>query len=257
MRPAVVAVIPARHGSTRLPGKPLARIGGIPMVLRVVERVRECAGITAAVVATDDEKVLRVVKEAGYEAVMTSPNHPTGTDRVAEVASAYPGAAILNVQGDEPGIDPDDLSTLLEWLDNGEGEVGTLVAGVTSAAQFLDPSVVKVVLDSGMRALFFSRAPIPWPREWGRPGSRPPAGTALPGGLFRHLGVYLYRPGVVEHLASLPQGGAERLEHLEQLRWLEAGTVVGCKVARHPSGGIDTPADLRRARAAFARGLFP
>jgi 3-deoxy-manno-octulosonate cytidylyltransferase (CMP-KDO synthetase) len=257
MRPEVVAVIPARFGSTRLPGKPLATIGGVPLVVRVLRRVASCPGIGRILVATDDLRVVRAVETGGGEAVLTRADHPSGTDRIAEVASACPGCALLNVQGDEPGIDPGDLASLLSWLDDGEGEVGTLVAPIKAAAEFLDPAVVKVVVDDRMRALLFSRAPIPWPREWGPAGSSPPRRSPLPGGLLRHLGVYLYRPGVVGRLAALPEGRSERLEKLEQLRWLEGGVSVGCRIARHPSRGIDTPADLMRARRAYAKGLYP
>jgi 3-deoxy-manno-octulosonate cytidylyltransferase (CMP-KDO synthetase) len=247
-------VIPARYASTRLPGKPLLDIGGRPMVQCVVERA--CAsGADEVLVATDDARIAAVVtdpRRAGASiAVMTDPDLPSGTDRVAAVAAARgwnDATVVVNVQGDEPFIPPaliDQAARLLE-ADPAAG-IATLATPVRSLEEFLDPNVVKVVTAEDGAALYFSRAPIPWTRD------AAPAGLASQrdhAGALRHVGLYAYRVGTLRRITSLPPSMLEMREKLEQLRALENGVriVVGSCV-QAPVAGVDTAHDLEKARA--------
>ncbi|HJK91504.1 MAG TPA: 3-deoxy-manno-octulosonate cytidylyltransferase, partial [Polyangiaceae bacterium LLY-WYZ-15_(1-7)] len=224
-------VIPARYASTRLPGKPLAEIGGEPMVLHVLERAREAIALGAesiattaepgeVIVATDDERVYAAVVDAGGEARMTHAEHTSGTDRIAEVARACewrPGAMVVNLQGDEPLMPPELLVRLAEALEaHPDAGVATMAVPITDPQTLFSPHVVKTVLDEDGYALYFSRAPIPWVRDAFAGG--PP--DALPEGapFLRHLGLYAYRVATLEALAGAPPVPLERAESLEQLR---------------------------------------
>jgi len=243
-------VIPARYRATRLPGKPLADIQGIPMIVRVAERARR-SGAEQVVVATDDERINRVVAEAGFEAMLTRADHRSGSDRVMEVATAcaWPEQAIvINVQGDEPLIPPAVIRQVADCLRADPAiPAATLCAPLTDPQVVRDPNVVKLVRAQDDRALFFSRAPIPHDRE---PGNEPEAGTWL-----RHIGIYGYRLETLRRFVALAPGALERRESLEQLRLLENGIRLQVALACEPvPGGVDTPADLERVRRHLEQG---
>jgi 3-deoxy-manno-octulosonate cytidylyltransferase (CMP-KDO synthetase) len=243
--PAALGIIPARYGSTRLPGKPLVPIAGKPLVQHVWERARGARRLAALVVATDDERVARVVRSFGGEAVMTSPSHPTGTDRLAEVASARSEGIVVNIQGDEPLVDARDIDVLVDGLAaDASCVMATLAAPLDDRAAAEDPNVVKVVCDAAGRALYFSRALIPWPRQ--QPG--PPQRATW----SRHVGLYAYRREFLMEFASWPPSPLERAEALEQLRALERGRAIRVLPARGRYLGVDTPGDVTAVESALA-----
>jgi len=257
---SAIAIIPARFHSTRLPGKPLLDIAGRPMVVRVVERALAARSISRAVVATDDARVAEVVRAAGFEAVMTRADHASGSDRLAEAAAAVGGAyeIVVNVQGDEPLISPRTIDAAVAALAADAGaQVSTTCEAVADAADVLSPDVVKVVTDGRGRALYFSRAPVPFPRDAARRhGSLAAALAAEPGllSLFsKHTGLYVYRRAFLLEYAGWPQGPMERAESLEQLRILERGAAIRVVRTDEPSIGVDTEADLRRVREIFGK----
>lgn len=240
----VLAVIPARRGSTRLADKPLRLLGGVPLVVRVWERVQASAIAETVVVATDDSAVEAVIRDAGGRAVRTGAAHPSGTDRVAEVARMpeFTGAAIvLNVQGDEPFVATGALRGAVDVVRSGM-PIGT--AAVHAGAECLaSPDCVKVVCDDAGRALYFSRAPIPFLRD----ACDAPVQHAH---IRQHLGVYAYAPEALQQWVSLPVHPLEQIERLEQLRPLAAGYSIGVALAEPAlMGGIDTEDDLARANA--------
>jgi 3-deoxy-manno-octulosonate cytidylyltransferase (CMP-KDO synthetase) len=235
----IVGVIPARFSSTRLPGKALVEIEGVPMVVRVWRQTARARAISRLVVATDDERIARAVVAAGGEAIMTSPAHQSGTDRIAEVAAKVPAAIYLNVQGDLPFIDPADLDALAAPMRaDGDIAMATLATPIVDAHEWHNPNVVKVVCDARGDALYFSRAPIPWPRE----GAAPPVQAR------RHIGVYAYRRDFLLRFADFEPGMLEALEKLEQLRALERGFRIRVVASVAPSLEVDTAEDLTRAR---------
>lgn len=245
-------VIPARFASTRLPGKPLADIGGKPMVVRVAEAARRSAA-DAVWVATDDERVAAAVRHHGFEVVMTRADHASGTDRVAEAAArlSWPEQTIVvNLQGDEPLIDPGLLDTVAQALaDDPEAAVATACHPLSCADQFFNANVVKVVTDLRGRALYFSRAPIPWARD-AFAGDRGQLPADL--GAQRHIGIYAYRCSFLQQYGSLAPAPLESLECLEQLRALWHGYAIRvARVAAEPFAGVDTPDDLARVRRQF------
>jgi len=235
----IVGVIPARFSSTRLPGKALVEIEGVPMVVRVWRQTARARAFSRVVVATDDERIVRAVAAAGGEAMMTSPAHQSGTDRIAEVAAKVPAGIYLNVQGDLPFIDPADLDALTAPMRADEDiAMATLATPIVDAHEWHNSNVVKVVCDGRGDALYFSRAPIPWPRE----GAVPPAQAR------RHIGVYAYRRDFLLQFAELEPGVLEALEKLEQLRALERGFRIRVVASVAPSLEVDTAEDLTRAR---------
>jgi 3-deoxy-manno-octulosonate cytidylyltransferase (CMP-KDO synthetase) len=248
------AVIPARYASTRLPGKPLADLGGRPMVQHVYERVA-ASGAAEVIVATDDERVARACEAFGARVQMTSPSHASGTDRLAEVAACRgwgAGDVVVNVQGDEPLL-PSTLVRQVAALLNADpgADIATLGTPIRSLEEFLDPSVVKVVYRADGRALYFSRAPIPWHRDDARGG---PASQTSFAGAWRHLGLYAYRVGALQRLAAASPAATELAEKLEQLRALHLGMAIAVGEALEvPGPGVDTPADLERVRALLGR----
>jgi len=243
-------VIPARMASTRLPGKPLADIGGLPMIVRVVGQARE-SGARDVVVATDDARVLEAVRDHRYEAMMTRADHQSGSDRVMEVVAAKRWSVdhlVVNVQGDEPLIPPPVIAQVAGLLtDHRAAAVATLCEAIDDAALVFDPNVVKVVRDTTGRARYFSRAPIPWRRSDFANVARPQLGERA---WWRHIGIYGYRVAGLQRFCSLPTSALERIESLEQLRLIENGIdiVIDEAVEKVP-GGVDTPADLERVRA--------
>jgi 3-deoxy-manno-octulosonate cytidylyltransferase (CMP-KDO synthetase) len=231
-------IIPARYGSQRLPGKPLLRATGKYLIQHVYERASLAKRVFQVVVATDDQRIAAAVASFGGEAVMTEPTHASGTDRVAEVAKQVPADVVINLQGDEPLVDPSSLDFLAELMERDpNADMATLAAPLTSREQWLNPSCVKVVRDRRGRALYFSRSPIPHVRD-GEPdfAARPPV-------VLQHLGVYAYRRPALFRLALEPVDAVERLEKLEQLRALALGYRIQVGIVEHAARGIDTPED--------------
>jgi 3-deoxy-manno-octulosonate cytidylyltransferase (CMP-KDO synthetase) len=239
----IVAVIPARFASTRLPGKPLLSETGRPLIQHVVEAARRAKSLERIIVATDDSRIAEAVTAFGGEAIMTRPDHPTGTDRVAEVAARIERARIIvNVQGDEPEITGETIDRLVALLENDpEAPMATLATPIRDEAVYRDPSCVKVVCSRRARALYFSRSPIPCHRD-----GLPDPATASPPVAHLHLGLYAYRRDFLLSIATLPRSPLEAAEKLEQLRVLEAGHPIAIGLVDEPSIGIDTPEDYRR-----------
>ncbi|MFP5391750.1 MAG: 3-deoxy-manno-octulosonate cytidylyltransferase [Gammaproteobacteria bacterium] len=245
-----VVIIPARLASTRLPNKPLADLGGKPMVVRVAERAAE-SGAARIIVATDHADILAACQQHGVEARMTRADHPSGTDRIAEVAHALglaPDTVVVNLQGDEPLIDPSLLASCAARIVPGV-PMATCAHPLHDAAEAFNPNVVKVVLDRRGNALYFSRATIPWHRD-GFAQSR----AALPAGYqpLRHIGLYAYSNAFLQTYPSLEPAPLEQVEALEQLRVLWHGYPIAVHVTAHaPAAGVDTPEDLARVRLQF------
>jgi len=247
------AVIPARHASTRLPGKPLLEIAGVPMVVHVARRAA-ASGASEVLVATDHEGIAEACRRHGFEALITRSDHASGTDRIAEVAAARgwpPERIVVNVQGDEPLVDPALVRSVAEILErHPEAAIATAAAPLEAPADFDNPNVVKVVTDAHGHALYFSRAPIPYPRD-ARARGEPGAPAGLPA--RRHIGLYAYRARFLAEYAHLPAADIERFEALEQLRALWHGhRIVVAETARAPHPGVDTPEDLERVRGLIA-----
>lgn len=235
-------IVPARYGSTRLPGKPLADIAGKPMIQRVYERVSQATKTMYTIVATDDERVFKTVQGFGGTVMMTNPNHPTGTDRLAEVAAQYTDLdVIINVQGDEPMIDftlIDDLARLFE--DDPNLQMAT-VATPLLEEEYDEPSAVKVVLNNRNDAMYFSRSLIPYPRQ---------DFVKAP---LKHIGIYAYRRDFLLNYANMEPTAAEQTESLEQLRALENGYTIRVILTDKRFIGVDTPEDLARVNAIYAQ----
>lgn len=236
------AIIPARYESTRFPGKPLALLNGIPMIQHVVKNVSKA--IENVWVATDDDRIFEVVQSFGGNAVMTSKEHQSGTDRCAEAARTLSGKfsfdVVINVQGDEPFIQPEQIE-LLKSCFTGNEEIATLVKKIDSGDELFNPNRPKVVIDNSFNALYFSRSPIPYFRgmeekKW-----------HIKFLYWAHIGMYAYKTEVLQKITRLPQGKLEKTESLEQLRWLENGFKIKVAETSHQSIGIDTPEDLQNA----------
>ena len=242
----VLAVIPARFASTRLPGKPLVPLVGKPMIERVWDRVRQASSVAGVLVATDDERIRSAVQAFGGEAVMTRSDHRTGTERIAEVAASRKDVDIfVNVQGDEPLIDPAAIDQAVEAIEaDSEVNISTLAVPISNAPDIMDPNVVKVVLDFDGNALYFSRAPIPWVRDRGGP---------VHAQHLKHLGLYAFRRDALLEFATFPQGDLERVEQLEQLRWLENGYRIRVAETEHDSVSVDVPEDVKRVEALLSK----
>lgn len=241
---SVVAIIPARYGSTRFPGKPLALIDGLPMIQHVYQRVRCAKTVDRVIVATDDERIAAAVRNFSGEVMLTRTDHPTGTDRLAEVAETLAADLIVNVQGDEPLIDPQMVDQAVAPLvANPAIQMGTLAAALDEFDDFYNPNVVKVVRAQDGMALYFSRAPIPWPRDLSEQDFR----SSFAGlGLLRHIGLYVYRRELLLAYPSWPKTPLESLENLEQLRALERGVGLHVALTESRCHGVDTPEDLER-----------
>jgi 3-deoxy-manno-octulosonate cytidylyltransferase (CMP-KDO synthetase) len=251
----IVAIIPARFASTRLPGKPLSDIHGKPMIRHVYERVARAGGIGRVLVATDDERIAGAVRAFGGEAVMTSADHATGTDRLAEAARGLEADVVVNVQGDEPLIDPLWIEAALEPMRSDAGlPMATLSLPIRSLDEMLAPSVVKVVTNARGDALYFSRSPIPLVRQGASSDLRAAAAAAVARGLARkHVGLYVYRREALLRLAELPHAPLEEAEGLEQLRALSNGVRIRVVPVEGGSAlAVDTPEDLARVRALLA-----
>ena len=249
-----VVVIPARHASARLPGKPLADVAGKPLIARVCERAL-ASGVGPVIVASDDDRIVAASRAHGADAVLTSGAHASGTDRIAEVVAARgfdDATVVVNVQGDEPLLPPGLIEQAAENLSCREDfAIATLCEAIERESDVFDPAVVKVVFDGEGRAIYFSRSPIPYCRGYfdARPKTVPAHVRH-----YRHIGLYAYRAGFLRRFASLAPAPSERAESLEQLRAIHYGHPIHVEVAREPAGpGVDTPADLERVRAIFAR----
>lgn len=251
--PDFVVAIPARYAASRLPGKPLRLLGGKPLVWHVAQRALT-AGAREVWVAADDPRIIEAVQGEGVRVAMTSPEHASGTDRLAEcadIAGWREDDIVVNLQGDEPFAPAGGIRAVAGLLARSGCEMATLAAPITDRETLFDPNAVKVVADAHERALYFSRAPIPWDRD-----AFSQAGDAMPAGEWlRHIGIYAYRAGFLRRFAQMPPGRLEQLEKLEQLRVLEAGFRIA--VAATPESfppGVDTPEDLARAEAHLASG---
>ncbi|HZV87646.1 MAG TPA: 3-deoxy-manno-octulosonate cytidylyltransferase [Candidatus Binatus sp.] len=237
-KPEVVIVIPARFGSTRLPGKPLVSLAGKPMIQRVYERAKMSTHADRVIVATDDERIVTAVESFGGTARMTRPDHRTGTERVAEVAAHENGDVFVNVQGDEPLLDPVAVDTAVNaLLEEPAAAIATVATLIKVPADIMDPNVVKTVLDFDNNGLYFSRAPIPWVRDI--------AGKIQVRHL-KHLGLYVFQRDALLEYPTLPQGELERIEQLEQLRWLENGWEIRVAEVEHDAVSVDVPEDVAR-----------
>ena len=234
----VIVVIPARYGATRLPGKPLVSLAGQPMIQRVYQRAKLAKTASRVIVATDDERIRTAVESFGGEARMTRSDHRTGTERVAEVAAHVEGDVFVNVQGDEPLLDPAAVDTAVKaLLEEPRADVATVATVIKTPGDIMDPNVVKTVLDFDDNALYFSRAPIPWVRD-----------TASPIQVrhMKHLGLYVFQRDSLLDYPTLPQGELERIEQLEQLRWLENGVKIRVAEVEHDAVSVDVPEDVAR-----------
>ena len=234
----VLAVIPARFGSSRLPGKPLASIAGRPMIQHVMERVRGAQLVSSILVATDDERILKAVEAFGGKAIITRSDHRTGTDRVAEVAAHVFADVYINIQGDEPLIDPGIIDAVIAaMLEDDSIQIATPCAAITQPKEIMDPNVVKVARDFDSNGLYFSRAPIPWVRD---------TGATVAAQHWKHIGLYGFVRDALLEFPTLPPGELERVEQLEQLRWLENGFRIRVVETEYDAVSVDVPADIER-----------
>ena len=242
----VLAVIPARYASTRFPGKPLALLGGKPMIEWVWERVASLNSLNKAVIATDDGRIAKAVSAFDGKAMLTNSSHRSGTDRCGEVLGRLEAAGeqydvVLNVQGDEPFVQQEQLESLIDCFTNSDTQIATLITAINESEGLLSPNSVKVVCDREGRALYFSRQPIPYLR-----------GVAMEEWLqkhtyYKHVGIYAFRASTLKELVRLPQSPLELGENLEQLRWLENGYRIRVCPTEAGNMGIDTPEDLEAA----------
>lgn len=240
-------IIPARYASTRFPGKPLVNIDGKSMIQRVFDQALACGKFTSVVVATDNKLIYDHVKAFGGIAVMTAESHPSGTDRCFEAASLINADfdiskddVIVNIQGDEPYIHPEQISELLGCFSDERVQIATQAKLITDADRIFDPNAVKVVFDENHQALLFSRSPIPYIRnlessQWVSKNC-----------FYKHIGIYAYRMGILEQLVKLSPSRLEKLESLEQLRWIESGFRIKVMLTGYESPSIDTPEDLNK-----------
>ncbi|MDY5969904.1 MAG: 3-deoxy-manno-octulosonate cytidylyltransferase [Bacteroidales bacterium] len=238
----VLAIIPARYASTRFPGKPLAMIGNKPMIQHVYERVADSGAADETLVATDDERIADAVENFGGKVLLTIHKHNSGTDRCGEVLERMDEEydVVINVQGDEPFVDAEQLTTLAKVFQNPKAQIATLMKKIEDLETLMDRNVVKVVCDKGGRALFFSRQPLPYlrgadERDW-----------LAKHAYYKHVGIYAFRSSTLAQVVQMPQGVLERCESLEQLRWLENGIPIEVRETTADSFSVDTPEDLKK-----------
>jgi len=234
----VIVVIPSRYGSTRLPGKPLLALAGKPMVQHVYERAKRAQTVDRVVVATDDERIVVAVTAFGGEVRMTRADHRTGTERIAEVAAHERGDIFVNVQGDEPLIDPVAIDTAVaSLLEEPVAQISTVATPIRHPGDIMDPNIVKTVLDFDSNGMYFSRAPIPWVRD---------RQQKVHLKYWKHLGLYAFQRDALLEYPTLPQGELERIEQLEQLRWLENGWKIRVAEVEHDAVSVDVAEDVTR-----------
>lgn len=248
----ILGVIPSRYNSSRFPGKPLAQIGGHSMISRVYAQALKVPELTDVLVATDDKRIADHIKELSGKVILTSPEHPSGTDRCYEAYSLMHEHydVVINIQGDEPFIHPEQVSTLCKLFEDAGVQIGTLVKEIKAAAELFNPNSPKVVLDTYNNALYFSRTPVPYlhnvnPEQWPEKHK-----------YYRHIGLYGYRSEILVEIARLKQGKLEKAESLEQLRWLENGYRIRVGFTSQESVAVDTPQDLEAAEA-FLKTITP
>ncbi|WP_129713855.1 3-deoxy-manno-octulosonate cytidylyltransferase [Pedobacter sp. SYP-B3415] len=239
--PRILGVIPARYASSRFPGKPLTDIGGKTMIRRVYEQACKCPELSLVVVATDDQRIAQEVESFGGRFVMTGNQHQSGTDRCAEVMEVLPGYDVLiNIQGDEPFINPDQISLLAGCFDDERVSLATLIKPVSGSEELFNPNIPKVVIDQYQDAIYFSRHPVPYFRNddaenWHEKHQ-----------YYKHIGIYGYRAAALRQIMQLPPSPLETAESLEQLRWLEHGMKIQTRVTNMEAIAIDTPDDLNK-----------
>lgn len=231
----IIGVIPARYASTRFPGKPLIDIGGKSMIQRVYEQCKKTSVLSDVIVATDDDRIAEHVLSFGGKVIMTADTHQSGTDRCAEVISTYKGKcdAVINIQGDEPFIDPKQIELLASAFNEESTQIVTLIKKIKSEEEVRNPNVVKAISNKNNQAIYFSRSPIPYRRN---------PGVDIT--YFKHVGIYGYRKQVLAEITQLPMGKLEQAESLEQLRWVENGYSIVLKETDLETIAIDTPDDL-------------
>lgn len=247
--PSFIVAIPARYGSTRLPGKPLRELGGMPMIVHVARRALQ-AGASQVVVAVDDLRIAEALEGLGVEICLTRTDHASGSDRLAECATRYgwaDDAIVVNLQGDEPFAPAAGIRAVAQALADSEAPMSTLATPIIDVRELFDPNVVKLVRGADGRALYFSRAPVPWARDaFAKDQQSLPSDCPF----LRHIGIYAYRAGFLERFAGLARTPLEQAESLEQLRALENGHAIAAALTPEPfPPGIDTATDLERARA--------
>jgi len=235
-----IAIIPARFASSRFPGKPLVDIDGKSMIQRVYEQVLIVNDLAAVIIATDDQRIFDHAQSFNAQVMMTNDAHPSGTDRCAEVVEKYGDCdLVLNVQGDEPFIDPEQIESLIQvMVNNQDFQIASLARKIDTTEELFNPNVVKVVIGQQMQALYFSRHPIPFLRNENQ------ADWLTHHCFYKHLGLYAYRSATLNEIHQLPPSNLEKAESLEQLRWLENGYSIGMALTDKESFGIDTPEDL-------------
>jgi 3-deoxy-manno-octulosonate cytidylyltransferase (CMP-KDO synthetase) len=240
----ILGIIPARYASTRFPGKPLVDIHGKTMIRRVYEQASAARRVDKVIVATDDSRIFEHVAAFGGAVRMTDPDHPSGTDRCAEVAALFPQAThVLNIQGDEPFIQPEQIDLLVETLiGQNSADIATLVKKIVDWEQLSNPNVVKAVFSTAREALYFSRQPVPFLR-----GVEAAQWLGAGHDFYKHIGLYGFRAAALQAVARLEQTPLERAESLEQLRWLEHGFRIAVGITALETIGIDTPEDLQKA----------
>ncbi|HEY8783786.1 MAG TPA: 3-deoxy-manno-octulosonate cytidylyltransferase [Mucilaginibacter sp.] len=237
----ILGIIPARYASTRFPGKPLVDIAGKSMIQRVYEQAKKCADLAGLVVATDDERIFNHVIDFGGLAEMTSADHQSGTDRCAEVARKHPQYNIvINIQGDEPYIDPEQISKLAACFKNADTQIATLVKKVQNEQELFNPNSPKVIINKLSEAIYFSRSPIPYIR------GQEPQNWLNCYTYFKHIGIYGYRADILRQITKLPVSSLEKAESLEQLRWIENGYRIKVAETEMETFAVDTPEDLKR-----------
>ena len=239
----ILGIIPARYASTRFPGKPLVDIAGKSMIQRVYEQAKKCSQLSEVIVATDDDRIFEHVQDFGGKAVMTSSSHQSGTDRCAEVAEKYPEYdVIINIQGDEPYIDPEQISKLISCFDEANTQLATLIKKVLSEQELHNTNSPKVIINKNSEAIYFSRSPLPHirgqePQHWLQHFT-----------YFKHIGIYGYRADILKQITKLPVSRLEKAESLEQLRWIENGYKIKVAETEIETVAIDTPEDLKNLK---------
>lgn len=248
----VLCIIPARYNSSRFPGKPLADIGGKSMIRRVYEQAKACPVLDRVIIATDDPRILNHAEAFGADALLTRSDHISGTDRCAEVAALMPEYAVcINIQGDEPFLNPAQIERIALPLLEGRAEISTLAKAIQDQAALQNPNIVKVVFNKNGHALYFSRSPIPYLRDI------PEQDWASKQAHYRHLGLYGFQRDTLLEIASLPSSTLEQWEALEQLRWLENGKSIFVALTDEETIGIDTPEDAEKARIFLQKQKYP
>jgi 3-deoxy-manno-octulosonate cytidylyltransferase (CMP-KDO synthetase) len=242
----ILGIIPARYASSRFPGKPLVDIGGKSMIQRVYEQAKKCPSLTEVIVATDDGRIFDHITEFGGVAVMTSPEHQSGTDRCAEVALQHPQYhVVINIQGDEPFIDPEQITKVAACFTSGEVQLATLIKKIETLEELNNPNSPKVIINKHAEAIFFSRTPLPYlrghePTQWLKQFT-----------FFKHIGIYGYRADILQEVTKLAISPLEKAESLEQLRWIENGYRIKVAETELETHAIDVPEDLKKIAYLF------